>query len=142
MLKSRLDEAGFVLTPQRELIYVTLLSTTRHPTADQLFEMVRQKSEKVSRMSIFRTLDTFAELGLVRKLEHPGSAIRYDAALDKHYHQLCTECHKVEDVEIEECQPVEIPFSRNPKTGFTLSEVSVLFLGVCQNCQNKKKTIT
>ncbi|MGL6193921.1 MAG: Fur family transcriptional regulator [Thermoguttaceae bacterium] len=134
-LRSQFAEKNLVLTDQRKVVYESLLETDSHPTADLLFEQIRKKSPQISRMSVFRTLDLLVELGFVRQLEHPGSAARYDADTGKHYHLVCKKCHAVLDVSAHELGVPDIPLPQCETNGFTVSEASVIFLGMCGNCR-------
>ena len=140
-LKQRLQKKGFFLTVQRELVYRALLSSRKHPSADELWESLRKYEPKISRMSVFRTLELLVELGLARVLEHPGNAARYDGTTDPHFHLICTVCHRVIDW-MAVVKPPPVPCGPPPE-GFMIRDVSVIFSGLCAECsENRDYTIS
>ena len=67
------------LTTQRHMVLEVLLQRYDHPTADEIFEVVRERSRRTLRRTVYRVLDTLAELGLIRRVHHPGPTTRFDA---------------------------------------------------------------
>lgn len=90
---------GLRFTRQRASIYRALVSTSSHPTAEELFQFVRAENPQVSLATIYNTLDVLASSGLCRRL--PGaaasSACRYDADTHSHVH-LVNESGEIVDV--------------------------------------------
>jgi Fe2+ or Zn2+ uptake regulation protein len=79
---------GLRHTRQRELVYSALASTMGHPTADELFHLVRSKDDGLSLATVYNTLDALCECGLCRKLPTSMGAgpCRYDADVSPHVH--------------------------------------------------------
>ena len=133
-LREALREEGLPLTVQRRAIFECLDGRTDHPTADMVFESVQQAVAGVSRPTVYRVLDTFVQLGLVRKVEHPGSAVRYDPRTDRHHHLVCAVCGRVDDYELPRKSRVSIPSSE--ESGFEIFDYSIHFTGRCSDCQD------
>ena len=74
---------GLVLTPQRRAILRAVLDLDDHPTADRVHAALSRRRVRVSRATVFRTLESFARLGVITKACHPGSAVRYDRRTDR-----------------------------------------------------------
>jgi len=125
-------EAGLVLTLQRRVIWEAFHARTDHPTADTIFEAVKDSHPGLSRTTVYRTLETFVELGLADRLAHPGIAVRFDPRTDLHHHVVCDVCGEVTDVTSKKLDAVVTP--RLPG-GFEAREVSVLVRGTCSRCQ-------
>ncbi|MGL4595741.1 MAG: Fur family transcriptional regulator [Thermoguttaceae bacterium] len=126
-----------VLTPQREVVYGAILKTIIHPTADQLLGLIRKKKPKFSRMSVFRTLELFADLRIIRAIEYPGSATRYDANMEEHHHLICQKCQSIFDF-----FPEKPLFSDStppffPINGFVITDVLLMFRGICKYCSEQ-----
>ncbi|MDR2946805.1 MAG: transcriptional repressor, partial [Candidatus Adiutrix sp.] len=62
--KSICQDSGIKITSQRFIIFETLKSVTCHPTVDQLYEMVHKQIPSLSKDTVYRTLNMFAERGL------------------------------------------------------------------------------
>ena len=54
---------------QRELILKTLKENCIHPTAEQLYELIRREEPTVSLATVYRNLNLLAENGMVKKIE-------------------------------------------------------------------------
>lgn len=106
-VKNLFTDAGLRCTKQREVIYRALESTTAHPTAEELFAIVKKKNEahgrevSLSLATVYNTLDAFVRRGLCRKFVQSaasgGSVARYDADVSEHCH-LITDHGRVRDV--------------------------------------------
>lgn len=76
---------GLRCTRQREILYAALCATKAHPTAEDLFQAVRDEDPGLSLATVYNTLEAFTRCGLVRRLATDGAA-RYDADLTPHVH--------------------------------------------------------
>ena len=102
-----------------------------HPTADELYAMVRARLPRISLGTVYRNLDFLAESGEILKLEAAGSIRRFDGDTSPHQHIRCTVCGKVGDV----MPPVAVPdVSGVFVEGFTVSKARVEYEGVCDSC--------
>ncbi len=107
-LKRLFRERGIPVTVQRLAIYRELASRTDHPTADMVFDAVSSSLSGMSRTTVYRSLETFAELGLVHRISHPSSSARYDANPVRHHHLLCDRCGAVRDIQHESLESLDI----------------------------------
>lgn len=85
-------------TAQREAILKELRSVTTHPTADELYTMLRVKMPAISLGTVYRNLEQMSQAGIVRKLETAGKQKRFDGDLSDHHHVRCPICGAVRDV--------------------------------------------
>ena len=123
---------GSRMTRQRALILSELKSVCNHPTADEIYSMVRRKMPRISLGTVYRNLDLLAEGNEVLKLEYAGFQKRFDGNTHDHQHVRCIHCGKVADVMPEVTSPtvpenLEVP-------GFTVHSARVEFFGVCKDC--------
>lgn len=126
---------GLAVTVQRRAVFQALMESMEHPSADTIYEKVVRHFPNVSRTSVYRILDTFSRHGLVRKVDHPDAATRYDAFIRPHHHAVCISCGMI----------IDVPFSPEDKAflqrvhqnmeGFAVNDFSVTFQGVCRKCQ-------
>jgi Fur family peroxide stress response transcriptional regulator len=81
---------GLRRTKQRELIYSALSASRAHPTAEELFRVVRADEPGLSLATVYNTLDTFVARGLARKIpsQAGNGPSRYDADTEPHAHVL------------------------------------------------------
>jgi Fe2+ or Zn2+ uptake regulation protein len=97
-LKAALEAAGRRPTRQRLEVYKALRQADRHPTADELFNAVRQAIPNISLATVYKALDALVESGVATKLPDAGGSARFDARRDDHYHLRCTRSGRVEDL--------------------------------------------
>lgn len=123
------------LTPQRKVILEELRGTRSHPTADEIYDLVRKRLPHVSLGTIYRNLEFLRSRGLIRKLDKIGSQMRFDAFLDPHLHVYCVECGKVGDIPED---AVSVVMHWNPlfKAGcaFRITGHWLELHGVCADC--------
>ncbi|NNK14655.1 MAG: transcriptional repressor, partial [Desulfofustis sp.] len=80
------------LTPQRQVILEELAKVKTHPTANEVYDMVRKRLPRIGLGTVYRNLELMADNGMILKLEVGGSQKRFDATTDLHYHIRCTGC--------------------------------------------------
>jgi Fe2+/Zn2+ uptake regulation proteins len=85
-------------TAQREAILKELRSVKTHPTADELYAMLRTKMPTISLGTVYRNLEQMSQVGVIRKLETAGKQKRFDGDVTEHHHLRCMYCGAVSDV--------------------------------------------
>lgn len=83
---------------QRRVILEELSHLRTHPTATELFDIVRARMPRISLGTVYRNLDLLVQQGTVRRLDQGGGQTRYDADLHPHYHLRCVACDGISDV--------------------------------------------
>ena len=84
-------------TSQRRVIMEELRKLKCHPTADELYCIVKQRMPKISLATVYRNLGLLADAGEIRRIELAGRQNRYDGDTSIHYHLRCRKCGAVED---------------------------------------------
>ncbi len=130
--------SGLKITPQRCAVYKELIQSKNHPTADEMFQIVRRKFPNISYDTVNRTLLTFAEIGLVDVVKTKKGARHFDAAMENHHHFHCVNCGKIIDFYNEEYDNLEIP--NQIEDDFTVFTKRVILNGLCKQCRKKKKS--
>lgn len=129
-------EEGLLLTPQRRSILRAVLDLDDHPTADRVHAALSRRRVRVSRATVFRTLESFARMGVITKACHPGSSVRYDARTDLHHHLICTRCDRVIDFSDARLDTLPVPDTR--RFGFVVSDFKVQLRGICKECREQE----
>lgn len=102
-----------------------------HPTADEVFRALSPEIPSLSKVTIYNTLHTFAEAGLMRIVDIDESEMRYDVTLSKHGHFLCEACGTIYNFKADVDQlHVEDLIS------FMIKEKNIYFKGLCPHCLN------
>ena len=97
-LALKLRENGLKVTPQRLSIYGLLLATKQHPSAEAIYEAVKSSMPSINFNTVYKTLSSLAESGLIKKLVVEENHYRFDADTSPHAHLLCVQCNGLEDV--------------------------------------------
>jgi Fur family peroxide stress response transcriptional regulator len=130
--EDRCRENGLKITPQRVAVYKALVSTDIHPTAEEVYQMVRRDIHNISLDTVNRTLLTLAEIGAAFQVEGTGQPRRYDGGLEDHQHFRCIKCGKVIDFHYEPFNQIEIPPHLEGR--FEILRKTVYLEGVCEHC--------
>ncbi len=132
------QKASMKMTPQRRAILEELAKLRSHPTADEVFVLVRKKVPKVSLATIYRNLECLAEAGMIQKLELTGKKRRYDADTERHYHFRCIECGKVFDLALDAEGALDELADQIEE--FEVLEHRLEFRGRCPECTQKNES--
>ena len=126
------------MTAQR-LAVLRAVQSNPHAAADDVVDIVRRDIGSISRQSVYDTLNSLSERGLLRRIQPMGSPARYeDRVADNHHHLICRQCNKVVDVD---CAVGERPcLTASDAQGFAIDEAEVIYWGVCPECQRGRPT--
>jgi len=136
-LKQICDEAGIKLTHQRLEIFREMMTATDHPSAEVIHKRLQKKMPTVAIDTVYRTLATFDELGIVKKLHVMGERALFDANLSRHHHFVCTRCKRVEDIYWPEFDESMLP-EKAAKVGKIQSRHLELH-GICKQCMAEEE---
>lgn len=131
-LESLSRSRALPLTIQRRAIMAELAARSDHPTADQVYDALRDRLPGISRTTVYRVLETFSRLNVVRKISNLEAKARFDARTARHHHLQCVVCGRVDDVHEEGLDRLPLPDCS--RTGFVIHDYSVSFTGICAEC--------
>ena len=123
--------AGVRRTPQRFSVLEHMMQYPEHATVDELCAALNKRYPQASRATVYNTLHTLVEAGLVREFILHGKASRYDANIDPHHHFVCDHCGAVEDLEWFEVPDLE----RSRSAAHSIRSYEVIVRGECKRCR-------
>jgi Fe2+ or Zn2+ uptake regulation protein len=129
-------EKNLRMTRQRKVILEELRKLNTHPSADEIYEVVRHRLPRISLGTVYRNLEVLSELGEIQKLELSGLLKRFDWDTKKHYHIRCVRCSRVDDAPIAPLNQLD-----NELYGATVFEIighNLEFTGLCPECSRKE----
>ena len=85
-LAQRLADSGLRSTPQREVVYHSLIEKRDHPTADEVFARVKSEMPNISLATVYNCLETLVTCNLVRQVNFERGPTRYCPNLRPHAH--------------------------------------------------------
>jgi len=125
-------ELRLPVTFQRRTIYEAVLSCCDHPSVEDVLKIARKRMPELSRVTVYRVLETLAQHGLILRASHRGGVVRYDVNIARHHHLVCTRCEQTFDLDDPGLDRLKLPDTR--RHGFQIADFSVHFSGVCQAC--------
>jgi Fur family ferric uptake transcriptional regulator len=123
---------GLQVTAQR-LAVLRAVSDRPHSTADDIERVVRAEIGVISMQTVYDTLGTLSEKGLLRRIQPAGSPARYENRVgDHHHHLICRACGRMVDVD---CAVGETPcLTAADDSGYEIDEAEVIYWGRCPGC--------
>ena len=103
--------AGFGIRPtaQRVRIAALLLATPQHLSAEQILATLRASGARVSKATVYNTLNLFAERGVIRQLTVDGARTWFDSNVAPHYHFQDMDTGALMDVPVPEVEFARLP---------------------------------
>jgi Fe2+ or Zn2+ uptake regulation protein len=93
-----LEGAGCRYTNQRAAVFAYLQKVQCHPTAEQVYQVVRRFLPKISLATVYKALEALVEANLATKLTSGSGSARYDCRSDDHYHLRDVRTGEVRDL--------------------------------------------
>ena len=123
-------------TKTREQVQSLLTQISSPLSANEIYE--RLKNNNITLSSIYRTLDTFTNKGIIIKDINNLGVATYSIKKEEHCHFLeCKKCHS--KIKLDYCPYHKINKQIKDKTLFTVDEHNVIIYGTCNKCINKEK---
>jgi Fe2+ or Zn2+ uptake regulation protein len=125
-------------TRQRKVILEELRKVSTHPSADEIYEMVRRRLPRISLGTVYRNLEILSDLGEIQKLEQGGSLKRFDGNPKNHYHVRCLGCNRVDDASARLMGGIDRKMQAC--TNYEIVGHRLEFIGYCPQCSNAVKS--
>lgn len=132
-----LEHASLRRTPQRLAIVRAFVDDPTHPTAQQIFDRLKQAMPTMSFATVYNTLAALEKAGSCRVLRvHDDGSARFDPRVDPHDHAICDRCGAVRDLE---SKPQRVASDGSPREarledGFHVRAVERVYRGLCADC--------
>ncbi len=138
-LETRLRARRHKLTSQRRVVLEIFLENQgEHLSAEDVYDLLRDKGMDVGLATVYRSLELLAELGILQRMEFGDGCSRYelgdnDPLAHQHHHLICLRCGKVREFPDDMLDDLEREISE--KSGFKIDDHKVMFFGYCKECQ-------
>ncbi len=128
-----LKARGLRITAPRRAIIEALDGDRSHPSADAVLARVRRRRPGISFTTVYATLESLVEQGLISRVTSDPSRSRFDTVTDPHDHLVCTSCGRIDDVK-------RAARRRMSVRGFTVTSVHVEYHGICRGCAPRERS--
>ncbi len=121
---------------QRELIFETLRQNPIHPTADDIYNMLKKKHPSLSLGTVYRNLNQLAENSDILRLNGLDGRVHFDHNTCKHCHIICQKCSAVSDILLTENFFNELKKIKK-NSPFEVKGCEIILRGICKKCQKE-----
>ncbi|AAD36839.1 hypothetical protein THMA_1820 [Thermotoga maritima MSB8] len=141
-LRNELKKRKYRITAQREMILkIFLESRGRHLGVEEVYRELLNRNVRISKATVYRSVELLVELGFLRKLNFGEGLYRYELAdrsnRESHQHVICQKCGRIVEINSEQVNKIISDISK--KTGYVIKWHDLKFYGICPECQAKEK---
>jgi Fur family peroxide stress response transcriptional regulator len=126
---------GFRATPQRVVIYEALWKAGSHPSVSDIHEYAIKTDPSISLATVYKTLQLFSDIGLVREMGFRDGSTHYDPDTSFHINLVCNKCGRVEDFDPGSIEGI-VP-DLDEKVGFRMQSINFEVRGLCSRCRSQ-----
>ena len=133
-----LKDSNLKVTPQRIVVLQAVLQLD-HPTVDQILKRVGQKNPSISQGTVYKTLQTLVDKGIIERVKTDTGKMRYDTVQGNHHHLYSIDSERIADYSDNELDDLlKKYFERKKIPGFEILNVRLQITGKFSNEKNRK----
>jgi Fur family ferric uptake transcriptional regulator len=137
---SRLKPSGGKRSSKREQIVNVFLRQEGHLSADDLVDLIRREDHRISRATVYRTLQWMVDAGIARKVDFGEGRFRFEHSYrqPRHFHLICKTCHRSFEFLSSDIEALveEVATARS----FSASQSVVQIYGTCEECRTGRNS--
>jgi Fe2+ or Zn2+ uptake regulation protein len=134
-VRERFRRSGYTLTSQRRAVLDALKDFKGHPSAEEVYLVVKKKNPRVALGTVYQALSVLEEIGLLESKHWSESPVRYDLNTEPHHDIRCVRCGEVTEILGIEFEELATRIREN--TPYEVTNASLVIEGICPNCQSK-----
>lgn len=119
---------------QREEVFNGIKSAKNHPTAEEIYMLLKENNPNISRGTVYRNLNLLVDKGLIKKISISGMSDRFDYICNPHSHAVCEQCGKVFDFNFE-LNEEALSKTIKEQTDLEIFSNELTIYGICSNCK-------
>jgi len=133
-----LKEKGYRFARIRKAILELLVKNPDPLSSPDMQRLLSKKKVDANKTTVYRQLAFLKEQNLIREIQFGDNAKRYEIMPENHHHHIvCTNCNKIEDIELSrDLDAEEKAIAKNKN--FKVINHSLEFYGICGKCQDRK----
>lgn len=122
-------------TKQKDIIFNILKENRIHPTIQEIYQKVKEYDPSIGQATVYRNVNKLVEDGKLIRIPTKDNGFRYDIDCDVHYHLICRNCGHIFD--LYDDSYYELVKNVESKYSVEVSNMTILFDGVCEECNGK-----
>ena len=132
-----MEHKGYKFTIQRRIILQELLNAGMHLKVEEIYERV--KNHNIGLATVYRTLEIFTDLGIVKEINIDGVSYYEQKLYSKkplHIHLKCTKCNSIIDINDKEAVAAYLRLNRvlEENNRIQINDIDIMLLGICPKC--------
>jgi Fur family transcriptional regulator, ferric uptake regulator len=131
-VREKLRRSGYTFTSQRRAVLEALSRADGHPSAEDVYLIVKRENPRVALGTVYQALSVLEEVGVIGSKHWAESPTRYDLNVEPHLDIRCTSCGEVAEVPGVDLGGVEARISEN--TPYKVTRARMVVEGLCPNC--------
>jgi Fe2+ or Zn2+ uptake regulation protein len=132
-VREKFRRSGYTLTSQRRAVLEALNAFRGHPSAEEVYLLVKKRNPKVALGTVYQALSVLEEIGLIEAKRWSESPVRYDLNTEPHYDIRCMKCDEVAEIPGVEFEDFATRLRGN--TPYEVTKAALVLEGVCPACQ-------
>ena len=131
-VREKLRRSGYTFTSQRRAVLEALSRADGHPSAEDVYLIVKRENPRVALGTVYQALSVLEEVGVIGSKHWAESPTRYDLNVEPHLDIRCTNCGEVSEVPGVDLDGVEARISEN--TPYKVTRATMVVEGLCPGC--------
>jgi Fe2+ or Zn2+ uptake regulation protein len=131
-VREKLRGSGYTLTSQRRAVLEALSKAEGHPSAEDVYLLVKRENPRVALGTVYQALSVLEEVGVISSKHWAESPTRYDLNVEPHLDIRCTGCGLVSEVPGVDLGGVEARIGEN--TPYKVTRAMMVVEGLCPDC--------
>lgn len=134
-IREKFRRSGYTLTSQRQAVLDALKDAQGHPSAEDVYLIVKRNNPRVALGTVYQALSVLEEIGVIEAKHWSESPTRYDLNVDPHLDIRCARCGEVSEIPGVEFGNLETLIRRN--TPYEVTRTTVVVEGLCPACRQE-----
>ena len=132
-IREKFRRSGYTLTSQRRAVLDALKEANGHPSAEDIYLIVKKNNPRVALGTVYQALSVLEEIGVIGSKHWSESPTRYDLNLEPHLDIRCVQCGAVSEIPGIELGELEESIRHN--TPYEVTRTTIVVEGICPACK-------
>lgn len=136
-IREKFRSSGYTLTSQRRAVLEALKEARGHPSAEDVYLVVKRKNPRVALGTVYQALSVLEEIGVIGSKHWSESPTRYDLNVEPHLDIRCASCGQVSEIPGMGVEDLESRIQGN--TSYHVTSATLVVEGLCPGCREDGK---